>query len=82
MTGKWLEKRDAEKQAQTFRISLSQKSKFPRFRGIEEVIGMEREQQSDNSWHTIVIVLSCCGVIKMLHLLGVISVEGESLLSV
>lgn len=43
---------------------------------------MEREQQSDNSWHTIVIVLSCCGVIKMLHLLGVISVEGESLLSV
>lgn len=48
--------------------------KFPRFRGTEEVIGMEREQQSDNSWHTIVIVLLCCGVIKMLRLLGVIGV--------
>lgn len=48
--------------------------KFPRFRGTAEVIGMEREQQSDNSWHTIVIVLLCCGVIKMLRLLGVIGV--------
>lgn len=52
--------------------------KFPRFRGIEGVIAMEREEQSDNSWHTIAIVLLCCGVIKMLHLLGVISGEGES----
>lgn len=56
--------------------------KFPRFRGIEEVIAMEREEQSDNSWHTIAIVLLCCGVIKMLHLLGVISVEGESRCSI
>lgn len=39
---------------------------------------MEREQR-DNSLHTIVIVLLCCGAVKLLHLLGVISVEGESL---
>lgn len=38
---------------------------------------MEREQR-DNSLHTIVIILLCCGAIKLLHLLGVISVEGES----
>ena len=39
---------------------------------------MEREQQKDNSLQTIAIVLLCCGAVKMLHMLGVISVEGES----
>lgn len=39
---------------------------------------MEREQQRDNSLQTIAIVLLCCGAVKMLHMLGVISVEGES----
>lgn len=38
---------------------------------------MEQEQR-DNSLHTIVIILLCCGAVKLLHLLGVISVEGES----
>lgn len=41
---------------------------------------MEREQQSENSLHTIAIILLCCGAVKMLHLLGVITVEGESVL--
>ncbi|TWW55591.1 Kv channel-interacting protein 1 [Takifugu flavidus] len=35
---------------------------------------MEREQR-DNSLHTIVIILLCCTAVKLLHLLGVISVE-------
>lgn len=39
---------------------------------------MEREQQSENSLHTIAIILLCCGAVKMLHLMGVITVEGES----
>lgn len=39
---------------------------------------MEREEQSENSLHTIAIILLCCGAVKMLHLLGVITVEGES----
>lgn len=38
---------------------------------------MEQEQR-DSSLHTIVIILLCCGAVKLLHLLGVISVEGES----
>lgn len=38
---------------------------------------MEREERSDNSLHTIVIILLCCAAVKLLHLLGVISVEGE-----
>lgn len=46
--------------------------------GKKEVIKMEREQQSENSLHTIAIILLCCGAIKMLHLMGVIAVEGES----
>lgn len=41
---------------------------------------MEREQQGDSSLHTIAIILLCCGAVKMLHLLGVITVEGESVL--
>lgn len=41
---------------------------------------MESEQQSENSLHTIAIILLCCGAVKMLHLLGVITVEGESVL--
>lgn len=41
---------------------------------------MEREEQSENSLHTIAIILLCCGAVKMLHLLGVITVEGESVL--
>lgn len=41
---------------------------------------MEREEQSENSLHTIAIILLCCGAVKMLHLLGVITVEGESIL--
>lgn len=40
---------------------------------------MDREEQSENSLHTIAIILLCCGAVKMLHLLGVITVEGESL---
>ncbi|KAA8588912.1 hypothetical protein FQN60_010257 [Etheostoma spectabile] len=36
---------------------------------------MEREEQSENSLHTIAIILLCCGAVKMLHLLGVITVE-------
>lgn len=39
---------------------------------------MEKEPQSENSLHTIAIILLCCGAIKMLHMLGVISVDGES----
>lgn len=39
---------------------------------------MEREQQGDSSLHTVAIILLCCGAVKMLHLLGVITVEGES----
>lgn len=38
---------------------------------------MEQEQR-ENSLHTIVIILLCCGAVKLLHLLGVITVEGES----
>lgn len=72
-----MEKRDAEKHNQTFSLSLFQSSKFPRFTGVKEVVRMEREQR-DNSLHTIVIILLCCGAVKLLHLLGVISVEGES----
>lgn len=40
---------------------------------------MDREEQSENSLHTIAIILLCCGAVKMLHLLGIITVEGESL---
>lgn len=39
---------------------------------------MESEEQSENSLRTIAIILLCCAAVKMLHLLGVISVEGES----
>ncbi|XP_035809314.1 Kv channel-interacting protein 1 isoform X1 [Amphiprion ocellaris] len=39
---------------------------------------MEREAQSENSLHTIAIVLLCCGAVKMLHLLGVITVEDKA----
>lgn len=38
---------------------------------------METEQQSENSLRTVALILLCCGAVKMLHLLGVISVEGE-----
>lgn len=38
---------------------------------------METEEQSENSLRTVALVLLCCGAVKMLHLLGVISVEGE-----
>lgn len=41
---------------------------------------MEREEQSENSLHTIAIILLCCGAVKMLHLLGVITVEGKLIL--
>lgn len=44
------------------------------------VTSMEKEQQGDSSLHTVAIILLCCGAVKMLHLLGVISVEGESVL--
>lgn len=50
----------------------------PRPVGEKELIKMEREKQSENSLQTIAIILLCCGAVKMLHLLGVISVEGES----
>lgn len=39
---------------------------------------MERGEQSENSLQAIAVILLCCGAVKMLHLLGVISVEGES----
>lgn len=48
--------------------------------GKKDVVKMEREVQSENSLHTIAIILLCCGAVKMLHLLGVITVEGESVL--
>lgn len=38
---------------------------------------MAGEEQRDNSLQTIAIVLLCCGAAKLLHLLGVIAVEGE-----
>lgn len=38
---------------------------------------MEKEEQKDNSLKTIAIILLCCGAAKLLHLLGVITVEGE-----
>lgn len=38
---------------------------------------MEKDEQSENSLRTVALVLLCCGAVKMLHLLGVISVEGE-----
>lgn len=44
----------------------------------ENCIDMEKEEQGENSLQTIAIVLLCCGAVKMLHLLGVITVEGES----
>lgn len=39
---------------------------------------MEREEPKDNSLQTVAIILMCCGAVKLLHLLGVITVEGES----
>ncbi|KAG7230334.1 hypothetical protein INR49_024438 [Caranx melampygus] len=39
---------------------------------------MEREEQSENSLHAVAIILLCCGAIKMLHLLGVITVEDKA----
>jgi hypothetical protein len=42
-------------------------------RGLE----MDGEEQSDSSLRAIAIVVLCCGAVKMLHLMGVISVEGE-----
>ncbi|KAJ4946310.1 hypothetical protein JOQ06_023978 [Pogonophryne albipinna] len=39
---------------------------------------MESEEQSENSLRTIAIILLCCAVVKMLHLLGVISVEDKA----
>lgn len=38
---------------------------------------MEREEQ-DSSLKTVGFILLCCGAVKLLHLLGVITVEGES----
>lgn len=40
-------------------------------------LNMEAEEQSENSLRNVALVLLCCGAIKMLHLLGVISVDGE-----
>ena len=39
---------------------------------------MEKEEEGDGL-HTIIIVLLCCGAVKLLHLLGLITVEGELL---
>ncbi|KAF0039731.1 hypothetical protein F2P81_007966 [Scophthalmus maximus] len=39
---------------------------------------MESEEQSENSLHTIAIIVLCCGAVKMLHLLGVITVEDKA----
>ncbi|KAK1904706.1 Kv channel-interacting protein 1 [Dissostichus eleginoides] len=39
---------------------------------------MESEEQSENSLRTIAIILLCCAAVKMLHLLGVISVEDKA----
>lgn len=39
---------------------------------------MEGEEQSENTLQTVVIVLLGCLAVKMLHLLGVITVKGES----
>lgn len=57
---------------ESFRINSESKEK-------KKIIRMDREEQSENSLHTIAIILLCCGAVKMLHLLGVITVEGESL---
>ncbi|XP_045887300.1 Kv channel-interacting protein 1 isoform X1 [Micropterus dolomieu] len=46
--------------------------------GKKDVVKMEREVQSENSLHTIAIILLCCGAVKMLHLLGVITVEDKT----
>lgn len=40
-------------------------------------VNMEKDEQSENSLRTVGLILLCCGAVKMLHLLGVISVEGE-----
>lgn len=40
-------------------------------------LNMETEEQNENSLRTVALILLCCGAVKMLHLLGVISVEGE-----
>ncbi|CAL8330533.1 unnamed protein product [Gadus morhua 'NCC'] len=38
---------------------------------------MDGEEQSDSSLRAIAIVVLCCGAVKMLHLMGVISVEDK-----
>lgn len=38
---------------------------------------METDEQSESSLRSVALILLCCGAVKMLHLLGVISVEGE-----
>ena len=38
---------------------------------------MDGEGQGDGSLRAIAVVLVCFGAVKLLHLMGVISVEGE-----
>lgn len=44
---------------------------------VSGALNMDTEEQSENSLRTVALIVLCCGAVKMLHLLGVISVEGE-----
>ncbi|XP_077589656.1 A-type potassium channel modulatory protein KCNIP1 [Stigmatopora nigra] len=37
----------------------------------------KKEERGENSLQAIAVILLCCGLVKMLHLLGVISVDGD-----